>query len=108
MRTAAMSSFLTLSTLGFGAGLSRSFSVPFCGLRYSCRRRSVSVDISSPVSYLSLFDGILLTMLDYALGSAVPLGFMNYFLVGWFNGSLDKFYIQSWDGKLSVSLRRMR
>ncbi|KAF2032045.1 hypothetical protein EK21DRAFT_61793 [Setomelanomma holmii] len=33
----------------------------------------------------------------YALGSAVPLGFMNYFLVGWFNGSLDKFYIQSWD-----------
>ena len=38
--------------------------------------------------------------IDYALASAVPLGCVNYFLVGWFNGSLDKFYIQSWDGKL--------
>lgn len=32
----------------------------------------------------------------YALASAVPLGALNYFLVGWFNGELDKFYVESW------------
>lgn len=32
----------------------------------------------------------------YALGSAVPLGALNYFLVGWLNGDLDKYYVPSW------------
>ncbi|KAF1356043.1 hypothetical protein EJ07DRAFT_181633 [Lizonia empirigonia] len=32
----------------------------------------------------------------YALASAVPLGLLNYFLVGWLNGELDKFYVESW------------
>ncbi|EOA91478.1 hypothetical protein ACJQWK_03494 [Exserohilum turcicum] len=32
----------------------------------------------------------------YAIGSAVPLGALNYFLVGWLNGDLDKFYVESW------------
>ncbi|KAL6711095.1 hypothetical protein ACN47E_006970 [Coniothyrium glycines] len=32
----------------------------------------------------------------YALGSAVPLGALNYFLVGWLNGNLDKYYVESW------------
>ena len=32
----------------------------------------------------------------YALGSAVPLGALNYFLVGWLNGDLDKYYVESW------------
>lgn len=38
----------------------------------------------------------------YALGSAVPLGALNYFLVGWFNGDLDKYYVESW--KIFVTL----
>lgn len=32
----------------------------------------------------------------YAIGAAVPLALVNYFLVGWFNGDLDKFYMESW------------
>jgi hypothetical protein len=32
----------------------------------------------------------------YAIGSAVPLGCLNYFLVGWLNGDLDKYYVESW------------
>lgn len=35
----------------------------------------------------------------YALGSAVPLGALNYFLVGWLNGDLDKYYVPSWQSK---------
>ena len=38
----------------------------------------------------------------YALASAVPLGALNYFLVGWFNGELDKFYVESWQGQCIV------
>ncbi|TLD36321.1 NCP1 protein [Venturia nashicola] len=32
----------------------------------------------------------------YALASGFPFTIMNYFLVGWFNGYLDKFYMESW------------
>ncbi|RYN80176.1 hypothetical protein AA0117_g3140 [Alternaria alternata] len=32
----------------------------------------------------------------YAIASAVPLGALNYFLVGWLNGDLDKYYVESW------------
>ncbi|KAK2740535.1 hypothetical protein FQN57_006038 [Myotisia sp. PD_48] len=32
----------------------------------------------------------------YALAAGFPLTILNYFLVGWFNGYLDKFYIESW------------
>jgi hypothetical protein len=35
----------------------------------------------------------------YAIGSAVPLGCLNYFLVGWLNGDLDKYYVESWQSK---------
>ena len=35
----------------------------------------------------------------YAIGAAVPLAIINYFLVGWFNGDLDKFYMESWKSK---------
>ncbi|KAF2475919.1 uncharacterized protein BDR25DRAFT_89438 [Lindgomyces ingoldianus] len=38
----------------------------------------------------------------YALASSVPFGIVNYFLIGWFNGDLDKFYVESW--KIFVSL----
>lgn len=55
---------------------------------------------SSLVSHNSLrVEELQLTMLDYAIASAVPLGTMNYFLVGWFNGHLDKFYVESWKSK---------
>ncbi|KAJ8107984.1 hypothetical protein OPT61_g8490 [Boeremia exigua] len=32
----------------------------------------------------------------YALASAVPLGLLNYFLIGWKNGRFDEFYVESW------------
>jgi hypothetical protein len=35
----------------------------------------------------------------YALASGLPLTVVNYFLVGWFNGYLDKYYMESWKGK---------
>ncbi|CAI6331822.1 unnamed protein product [Periconia digitata] len=38
----------------------------------------------------------------YAIASSVPFGILNYFLIGWFNGDLDKFYVESW--KIFVSL----
>jgi hypothetical protein len=41
---------------------------------------------------------------DYAIASSFPLTIVNYFLVGWFNGYLDKFYLQSWNIFLSVVL----
>lgn len=34
----------------------------------------------------------------YALASAVPLGLLNYFLIGWRNGDTDRFYVESWNG----------
>lgn len=45
-----------------------------------------------------LFDLANLYCLDYALASGFPLTILNYFLVGWFNGYLDKFYLESWRG----------
>ncbi|KAA8646655.1 glycosyltransferase family 2 protein [Aspergillus tanneri] len=38
----------------------------------------------------------------YAIASGFPLSILNYFLVGWFNGYLDKFYMESW--KIFLSL----
>ncbi|KAF2864818.1 glycosyl transferase family group 2-domain-containing protein [Massariosphaeria phaeospora] len=38
----------------------------------------------------------------YAIASSVPFGILNYCLVGWKNGDLDKFYVESW--KIFVSL----
>jgi len=32
----------------------------------------------------------------YAIASAVPLTLANYIMVGWFNDSLDQFYLTSW------------
>jgi hypothetical protein len=38
----------------------------------------------------------------YSLASSVPLGLLNYFLIGWLNGELDKFYVQSWQGSCNM------
>jgi hypothetical protein len=35
---------------------------------------------------------------DFALSSGGILTLGNYFLIGWFNGEIDKFYMQSWNG----------
>lgn len=32
----------------------------------------------------------------YAIASGLPLTFANYFIVGWYNGYVDKFYMESW------------
>lgn len=41
-------------------------------------------------------------MLDYALAVGLVLTVLNYFLIGWFNGWLDKFYLESWKVFLSL------
>lgn len=38
----------------------------------------------------------------YALAFGLPLTLLNYFLIGWNNGYIDKFYIDSW--KIFVAL----
>jgi hypothetical protein len=40
----------------------------------------------------------------YAIGAAWLLTTANYFLVGWFNGYLDKYYIDSWQVWFSIIL----
>ena len=41
-------------------------------------------------------------IVDYALAFGLPLTLLNYLLVGWYNGYLDKFYMESW--KIFVGL----
>ncbi len=38
----------------------------------------------------------------YAIGSSLPLTLMNYFIIGWFNGALDHYYLDSF--KVFVSI----
>ncbi|KAI1351057.1 glycosyl transferase family group 2-domain-containing protein [Xylaria sp. FL0043] len=38
----------------------------------------------------------------YAIGAAWILTSVNYFLVGWFNGYLDKYYVDSWQVWFSI------
>jgi hypothetical protein len=40
--------------------------------------------------------------IDFALASGGTLTLANYFLIGWFNGDLDKFYMQSWNILVAV------
>jgi hypothetical protein len=49
-----------------------------------------SMQLSSKVTII----GYIATY--YALASGLPLTLANYFLVGWFNGYLDSFYMESW------------
>jgi hypothetical protein len=62
-----------------------SSKISICGYIFSCK-----------YTHSLLFLLLKLTCSDYAIGSAVPLGFLNYFLVGWLNGDLDKYYVESW------------
>jgi hypothetical protein len=38
------------------------------------------------------------------LASGGTLTLANYFLIGWFNGEIDKFYMQSWNGNFTHPL----
>ncbi|KAK0654846.1 glycosyl transferase family group 2-domain-containing protein [Cercophora newfieldiana] len=40
----------------------------------------------------------------YAIGAAWVMTSVNYFLIGWFNGYLDKYYIDSWQVWFSIIL----
>lgn len=42
----------------------------------------------------------------YAIGAAWIMTTANYFAVGWFNGYLDKYYIDSWKGEDQLSLSK--
>jgi hypothetical protein len=54
------------------------------------------------VSRYRLFLCLYQYLTDYALAAGFPLTILNYFLVGWFNGYLDKFYLESWKVFLSL------
>jgi hypothetical protein len=47
----------------------------------------------------SMSGKLIFFLSDFALASGGTLTLANYFLIGWFNGELDKFYMQSWNGK---------
>lgn len=49
---------------------------------------------------------ILTWSLDFAIGVGLPMTVLNYFLVGWFDDSLDHFYLPSW--KVFVSNSPMK
>lgn len=51
-----------------------------------------SLQLSSKITVLGYVSSY------YALASAFPLTVLNYFIVGWFEGYLDKFYMESWKG----------
>ena len=38
----------------------------------------------------------------YALASAIPLGLLNYFLIGWKNARTEQFYVESWKSSCDV------
>jgi hypothetical protein len=100
MHTVATSSSSTPSALGSGKALSLSSSALSSSATSNCHQRSVSAVTSSPVSVeITYHTRLELTRLDYAIASAVPLGCLNYFLVGWLNGDLDKYYVESWQSK---------
>lgn len=40
----------------------------------------------------------------YAIASGMPLALVNYFVIGWFQGFQDSFYIQAWNVYLCVIL----
>lgn len=44
-------------------------------------------------------DDILIFSLDYALALSFPMTVLNYFITGWYNPYLDKYYMNSWQGK---------
>jgi hypothetical protein len=53
-------------------------------------------------SHSSIFNHAYRLIVDYALAFGLPLTLLNYLLVGWYNGYLDKFYMESW--KIFVGL----
>lgn len=55
-----------------------------------------SLPLSSKITILGYISSY------YALASGFPMTILNYFLVGWFNGYLDKFYLESWRVFLSL------
>jgi hypothetical protein len=42
----------------------------------------------------------------YAIGAAWIMTLANYFAIGWFNGYLDKYYIDSWKVWFSIGQNR--
>lgn len=67
-----------------------SSKISILGYIFSCKARP-------HISYLRRANR---SIIDYALAAGFPLTIMNYFIVGWFNGYLDKYYIDSWKGVL--------
>jgi hypothetical protein len=108
MHTVATNLSSTPSALGSGKVLSLNSSVLSFSATSNCHQRSVSAVTSSPVSVeISYHARLVLTRLDYAIASAVPLGCLNYFLVGWLNGDLDKYYVESWQSKLHRHINKI-
>lgn len=87
-------------------GKTRPFTPLFRKFLFSNIRFTSKVTI---VSYIGTY---------YAIGAAWILTVANYFAIGWFNGYLDKYYIDSWkvwfsivivfNGLGNVSLATMR
>jgi hypothetical protein len=96
MLTVAMNSSSTQYTHGLGKVQSPHSSALSSSPTCNSRPRSPSLAIFLPVSDFIAKSLLSLIRPDYALASGFPFTIMNYFLVGWFNGYLDKFYMESW------------
>lgn len=70
------------------------FKGPFTKLFYTFLRSNMILSSKCTIlAYIASY---------FALASGGPLTLMNYFLIGWFNGQLDKFYMESW--KIFIAL----
>jgi hypothetical protein len=101
MHMAAASSSSTLFINGHSKAHSLRYSLPSFDQTFYYLQNVQSWRTLLPVRTRPAAPSLLpctKTSLDFALASGATLTFANYFLVGWFNGDLDKFYMQSWNG----------
>ena len=57
-----------------------------------------NIRLTSKITIVSYIDTY------YAIGAAWIMTIVNYFLIGWYNGYLDKYYIDSWKVWFSLGL----
>jgi len=81
---------LTLTTAVANTSESSPFTPLFRKFLFSNIRFTSKVTI---ISYIGTY---------YAIGAAWILTVANYFAIGWFNGYLDKYYIDSWKVWFSI------
>lgn len=77
--------------------LFRSFL--WCNLQLSSKITILGyVSTCTSVVLIQKRDDVLMFSPDYALALSFPMTVLNYFITGWYNPYLDKYYMNSWQG----------